>query len=46
MASENSMEMIPSYDPLLVTGVATYSLELLKAVKEVDIVYVPIGLGS
>ena len=46
MAHENSLKMIPSFDPLLVTGVATYSLELLKAVKDLDIVYVPIGLGS
>ena len=38
--------MIPSFDPLLVTGVATYSLELLKAVKDLDVAYVPIGLGS
>ena len=46
MAHENSIKMIPSFDPLLVTGVATYSLELLKAVKDLDVVYVPIGLGS
>ena len=46
MAYENSLKMIPSFDPHLVTGVATYSLELLKAVKDLDIVYVPIGLGS
>ena len=46
MAHENSLKMIPSFDPHLVTGVATYSLELLKAVKDLDIVYVPIGLGS
>ena len=46
MAHENSLKMIPSFDPLLVTGVATYSLELLKAVKDLDVVYVPIGLGS
>ena len=46
MAHENSLKMIPSFDQHLVTGVATYSLELLKAVKDLDIVYVPIGLGS
>ena len=38
--------MIPSFDALLVTGVATYSLELVRAVKDLDLVYVPIGLGS
>ena len=42
MAHENSVKMIPSFDPHLVTGVATYSLELLKAVNDLDIVYVPI----
>ncbi len=38
--------MFPSYHPLLVAGVATYSLELLRRVPDLDTVYVPIGLGS
>jgi len=46
LAHEKSLQMISSFDPLLVTGVATYSLELLRAVKDLDVVYVPIGLGS
>jgi len=46
MASEQSLHMVPSFHPLLVTGVATYSLELLQAVKAIEVVYVPIGLGS
>ena len=46
LANKKSLQMIPSFDPLLVTGVATYSLELLRAVKDLDVVYVPIGLGS
>ena len=46
LAHEKSLKMISSFDPLLVTGVATYSLELLRAVKDLDLVYVPIGLGS
>ncbi len=46
LASERSLHMVPSFHPLLVAGVATYSLELLRAVNEVDVVYVPIGLGS
>jgi threonine dehydratase len=46
LAHEKSLKMISSFDPLLVTGVATYSLELLRAVKDLDVVYVPIGLGS
>jgi threonine dehydratase len=46
LADERGLSMVPSFDPLLVQGVATYSLELLSAVPDLDIVYVPIGLGS
>lgn len=46
LAAERSLMVVPSFDPLLVTGVATYSLELLNSVSGVDVVYVPIGLGS
>src|SRR5207244_12533406 len=35
-----------SYDLLLVRGVASYGLELFRAVPDLDVVYVPIGLGS
>ena len=35
-----------SYHPLLVRGVASYGLELFRAVSDLDAVYVPIGLGS
>jgi len=45
-AEEQSLHLVPSFHPLLVTGVATYSLELLQQVKDIDVVYVPIGLGS
>ena len=38
--------MVPSFHPVLVHGVASYSLELLRAVPDLDVVYVPIGLGS
>jgi len=31
---------------LLVQGVATYAVELFRAVRELDSVYVPIGLGT
>ena len=31
---------------LLVRGVASYGLELFRAVPDLDVVYVPIGLGS
>jgi len=46
LAGERSLHMVPSLHPLLIAGVATYSLELLKAVPDIDVVYVPIGLGS
>jgi len=46
LADDQSLHMVPSFHPLLVAGVATYSLELLRAVNPIDSVYVPIGLGS
>jgi len=46
LAKEQSLHLVPSFHPFLVAGVATYSLELLQAVKDIDVVYVPIGLGS
>lgn len=46
LAVERHLHMVPSMGPLLVAGVATYSLELLQAVADIDVVYVPIGLGS
>ena len=38
--------MVPSFDPLLVKGVATYSLEFFRQAPGLDVVYVPIGMGS
>ena len=38
--------MVSSFHPFLVQGVASYSLELLLAVPDLDVLYVPIGLGS
>ncbi|HXV08081.1 MAG TPA: threonine dehydratase [Burkholderiales bacterium] len=46
LAGERGLLMVPSFHPLLVDGVASYSLELLRAVPELDVAYVPIGLGS
>lgn len=46
LAERSGAHMIPSFHPLLVQGVATYSLELLRAVHGLDCMYVPIGLGS
>ncbi len=46
LAEERGLHMLPSYHPLLALGIASYGLELLRAVPELDTVYVPIGLGS
>lgn len=46
LAQEKGLHMIPSFDRLLVRGVASYALELLRHVQDLDVVYVPIGLGS
>jgi threonine dehydratase len=46
LARKDGLLMVPSFHTLLVRGVASYSLELLRAVPDLDVVYVPIGLGS
>jgi threonine dehydratase len=46
LAEERGYEFVPSFDADLVTGVATYARELFEAVPDLDVVYVPIGLGS
>ena len=46
LAAERDLEMVPPFHPDLVRGVATYALELFRAVPELDTVYVPIGMGS
>lgn len=46
LALERSAHLVPSYHPALVVGVATAWYEYLQAVPEMDILYVPIGLGS
>jgi threonine dehydratase len=46
LAQQRGLHMVPSFHPLLVHGVASYSLELMRAVPDLDVIYVPIGLGS
>ncbi len=46
LAEARGLHMLPSCHPLLVRGVASYSLEFLRAVPDLDTVYVPIGMGS
>lgn len=45
-AQAQGLHMIKSFHPLLVRGQATYALEFLGAVRDLDTVYVPIGMGS
>jgi threonine dehydratase len=46
LAEETGLAMVPSFHRDLVTGVATYALELFRGAPSLDTVYVPIGLGS
>jgi threonine dehydratase len=46
LARERKLHFVPSFHPLLVKGVATYALEMLRAVPGLQTVYVPIGMGS
>ena len=45
-AVEQGLHMVPSFDPLLIKGVATYSLEFFRQAPALDVVHVPIGMGS
>jgi threonine dehydratase len=46
LAERENLHLVRSFHPLLVRGVASYALELFRAVADLDIVYVPVGLGS
>ena len=46
LAKERGLFRVPSFHPLLVRGVSTYSLEFFRAVPDLDTVYIPIGMGS
>ncbi len=46
VAAAEGLHFIPSFHRDLVTGVATYALELLRAVGGLDAVYVGVGMGS
>ena len=45
-AHDEGLEFVGPFERELVAGVATYALELFRAVADVDTVYVPIGCGS
>jgi threonine dehydratase len=46
LAGKRGYLMIESFHERLVWGTATYALELFQAAPRLDVVYVPIGLGS
>lgn len=46
LARQRGLHPMPSFDRRLAAGVASYALELFRAVPDLDTVYVPIGLGS
>lgn len=46
LARQRGALMVPSFHMDLVRGVATYWWELLRALPQLDVAYVPIGLGS
>ena len=46
VAHEQNLHFISPFNRDQVKGVATYALELLRAVVDLDTVYVPIGMGS
>ena len=46
LAEERGLEAVPSFHRDLCMGVATYAHELFDAAGSLDVVYVPVGMGS
>lgn len=46
IAQQRGLYLVGPFLPQLVLGVATYALELMTAVRDLDTIYVPIGMGS
>jgi threonine dehydratase len=46
LATQHGLTFVPPFHPDLVLGVGTYALEMLRAAPDLDVVYVPIGMGS
>ena len=46
LAADLGYHLVPPYHRDIVLGIATYWLELFTAVPEIDVAYVPIGMGS
>jgi threonine dehydratase len=46
LEQENGWHRVPNIDMRIVAGVSTYALELFAACRELETIYVPIGMGS
>jgi threonine dehydratase len=46
LAAEQGLYLVPSFHDEIVKGVATYALELMTQISDLDRIYVPIGCGS
>ncbi len=46
LADGSGGHLVPSYDAALLSGVASYAMELFADAPTLDAIYVPIGLGS
>ena len=46
VGDQRRLHYVPSFHPDLVTGVATWALELFRAAPPLDALYVPVGMGS
>jgi threonine dehydratase len=46
LATEQGLHVVPIFHRDMVKGVASYWVELFSAVSDLDVVYVPIGMGS
>jgi len=46
VAVDQNLHLVPSFHSWLVRGVATYALEFLSHLRDLDTLYAPIGMGS
>jgi threonine dehydratase len=46
VGARDGLHMVPSFHPDIVLGVTSYWAELFRAAPDLDVVYVPIGMGS
>src|SRR3979411_3317303 len=45
-ARGDGLEFVPAFHSYLFVGVACYSLELVRTAPDLDVLYVPIGIGT